>query len=433
MPRPRKGNAWQNTAGVWYARLSVKGPKQKRYNFPVPRRKDGQPVDEEYAFAFAVYLNQEYEAGRFNPVQGASGDDKPWHPTVLEYARGFFLKRLYSSADDDKNRVEVHLAHSELGAMNVCDVKPKHMLAFIEWLEQRASNQGGSLAPRTIRNIYSIVRRVLQRAFVDELLLSMPLLPKGSLPAIRDKKPESRDGWIYERDEVELLISSPLVPWDRRVEYCLKFLTGARHGEVAALQWKNYDASAAPLGKLLIYQSMKKETREIKSTKTGTVRKVPVHPVLAQALAEWWATGWIEVYGRAPTPDDFIVPALPRRVIDARKRGPKRLLTAAQVPPCLPGEKFIPRRPWCSLEALRRDLEALGMRTNRRQHDTRSTLITLAQIDGANSEVLHRITHGSVQDILDLYRRLPWESLCREMAKIQIKKLVAEEPQPTLH
>jgi hypothetical protein len=45
-----------------------------------------------------------------------------------------------------------------------------------------------------------------------------------------------------------------------------------------------------------------------KTTKTDAVKHVPVHPMLAAMLAEWKLGGWAEMMGRAPGPDDLIVP-----------------------------------------------------------------------------------------------------------------------------
>jgi hypothetical protein len=47
--------------------------------------------------------------------------------------------------------------------------------------------------------------------------------------------------------------------------------------------------------------------------KTQVSRQVPIHPVLAQLLNEWWSSGWASVYGRPPTLNDYIVP----RSVDA--------------------------------------------------------------------------------------------------------------------
>jgi hypothetical protein len=42
-----------------------------------------------------------------------------------------------------------------------------------------------------------------------------------------------------------------------------------------------------------------------KSVKIGKQREVPVHPTLAKLLVTWKLTGWREMMGRAPKPDDI--------------------------------------------------------------------------------------------------------------------------------
>ncbi len=76
--------------------------------------------------------------------------------------------------------------------------------------------------------------------------------------------------------------------------------------------------TAAPLGRLLVATSYSTEKRRTKSTKTETVRYLPVHPVLASMLTEWRATGWAEMMGRKPTADDLILP--PPREHQKRRR-----------------------------------------------------------------------------------------------------------------
>jgi len=74
-----------------------------------------------------------------------------------------------------------------------------------------------------------------------------------------------------------------------------------------------------PLGKLLVAKSYSTRVGE-KTTKTDAVKHVPVHPTLAAMLAEWKLGGWAEMMGRAPGPDDLIVPLPP----DAAERRYKR-------------------------------------------------------------------------------------------------------------
>src|SRR5262249_24138524 len=136
-------------------------------------------------------------------------------------------------------------------------------------------------------------------------------------------------------------------------------LAGTRHGEAAGLRWCNRFAEVTPLGKLVVARSYDKD-----GTKTQVSRLVPIHPVLAQLLDEWWRTGWEAAYGGARTPKDYIV------------------LRSVGGPP--PAED-VDGDLWPADQAFKlftADLEALETRL-RRGHDLRRTFITLAQEDGA--------------------------------------------------
>jgi hypothetical protein len=57
---------------------------------------------------------------------------------------------------------------------------------------------------------------------------------------------------VFTCEEAEVLISHPGIPLDRRMVYALGVLAGLRAGEAAALRWRHYDATTAPLGKLTV-------------------------------------------------------------------------------------------------------------------------------------------------------------------------------------
>jgi integrase len=104
------------------------------------------------------------------------------------------------------------------------------------------------------------------------------------------------------------------------VVYALELLAGVRTGEAAALRWRHYDPTVTPLGKLLVARSYNTRRNIEKTTKTDAVKHVPVHPVLAAILAEWKLGGWAEMMGRAPGPDDLIVPLPPDAAERRRSR-----------------------------------------------------------------------------------------------------------------
>lgn len=177
---------------------------------------------------------------------------------------------------------------------------------------------------------------------------------------------------------------------DRRTFYALGFLTGMRPGEIAALQWSDWDQETSPLGKITASKAFERWSETIKGTKTDTPRDVPVHPVLAMVLAAWHEEGWERVYGRRPKPSDLVVPTLEGNC-----------------------------RADPTLRELHADLAMLGA-PPRRVYDMRRTFISLAQADGARRDVLRWVTHGGSSDVMDLYTTIPWEARCEAVACLRL-------------
>ena len=128
------------------------------------------------------------------------------------------------------------------------------------------------------------------------------------LPAVVDKDPERRLKGTFELYEVRLLVSSPVLQWDRRIVYGLELLTGMRPGEVLARRFRDIDLDYPPLGRLLATTAWSSDNKVEKSTKTRVPKVIPLHPWLRAALEEWRERGFAEVMKRSPTPDDLIVP-----------------------------------------------------------------------------------------------------------------------------
>src|SRR4029079_12430491 len=122
--------------------------------------------------------------------------------------------------------------------------------------------------------------------------------------------------------------------------------------------------------------------------------------------------------GRAPGPDDLIVP-LPPGVAERRtKRKGEPFRTTYYLGKCWRED----------------DLPALGWR-HRRHYDMRATFITLAIDDGADPDVLEtRVTHTrKSRSAFDGYNRgLQWERTCAEVLKLRItrgdRSSAAEQP-----
>jgi hypothetical protein len=106
----------------------------------------------------------------------------------------------------------------------------------------------------------------------------------------------------------------------------------------------------------------------------------------------------------------------------------------------VPTRRFRPRAAAESQKQLLADLDLLGLRKsagavrNRRGHDMRRSLITVARADGAIDSWLRWVTHGPRgNEMLDVYSSPPWEVLCAEISKIQLQlrgAVLVQPPQP---
>jgi len=305
--------------------------------------------------------------------------------TVEKFSQQWIKKRKargVGNVDNEDAHLRLHVV-PRIGPMLMQEVRPRHLIGIID--EMRGA---GNHAPRTILGVYGTMRLMFKAALIDEVITTNPaVLGKAHLPKKEDADAEWRPFAIYTRQELEALLSSDLIPPDRQMLYGLEGLAGERFGEAAGQRWRDYDAEAQPLGRLVVARSYDKKT------KTQRGREVPVHPVLAAMLAEWKLGGWIEMMGRQPSPDDLIVPS---REGEMRSRHHSR-------------------------NKLLEDLTRLGLR-HRRSHDLRRTFITLARVDGARGDILEHVTHARRGDIINIYTSLPWAALCEEVAKLRIER-----------
>lgn len=321
--------------------------------------------------------------------------------TVRRYFTTWIAQREEADLDwrHDEARMRLHVLPA-IGTLLLAEVRPRHLIDLFRALRSK-------LAPRTVRNVYSVVSALFRDARLADLIDQTPcILDEVQLGPVKDKDPEWRAGAVYARNEVERLISDPEIEHDQRVHYAIQFLAGLRHGEVSALRWRHYDPLVRPLGHLLVATSYSTEKRRTKGTKTDVVRHIPVHPVLAAILAEWRLGGWSEMFGRAPSPDDLILPLPPKHMARRRK---------------VIGDAH--RDSDYSYKRWKNDLAALKLR-HRRGHDARATFVTLCLEDGADDHKIERLTHTpKARSAFHLYNRgRQWDAACAEVAKLRITR-----------
>jgi integrase len=202
-------------------------------------------------------------------------DDESGPLTVTRYGRQWLKRRQKSglhSVRDDIGRFTKWVAPSSLGSMLLAEVKPTHVRDFVRQLEAFRDEEGEPLAPRTVRNVYGVLRVLFADAVAEELVPSSPcvlLVRRKELPKKRDKDANWRSGAVFTREEVATLLTDARLRPERRVLYAILFLSGLRFGEAADRRWQDYDATATPLGRLTVASSFNVRTKKAKETKTG--------------------------------------------------------------------------------------------------------------------------------------------------------------------
>jgi integrase len=327
--------------------------------------------------------------------------------TVRAFVAVWLPKRRERGLDwkSDEGRLRLHVL-PYIGDVPLAEVRARHLIDLFHKLR---TDRERDLAQRTIYNIYAVVSALFRDAKLADLIEQSPcVLDERQLGPVTDKDPEWRNAAVFTHEEVETIISDARIPPDRQMVYALELIAGVRPGEAAALRWRHYDPTVRPLGKLLVAKSYNTRKNREKSTKTDAVKHVPVHPVFAAMLAEWKLGGWAEMMGRAPTPDDLIVPLPPAATERRRSRD---------------GEPFR-GHDYSGKRWREEDLPALEWR-HRRHYDMRATFITLAIEDGADPDVLEtRVTHTrKARNAFDGYNRgLHWERTCTEISKLRIAR-----------
>lgn len=378
----RKGTVYVRGNKLWVAFYDANG--ERKY------LSTGLDVGQERkARSVLDKINERVAAG------AALGERELGPTTVRRYAEKWLEKRRakgLSSAGANAFQLEHALKH--IGDMALVDVKPKHIREMVEELKTNGQchRVKGKLANRTILHSYRILKTMMRQAEVEGLIEKNPCnLQREELPKLKHKDPLWRRTALFTRKEIEIIISDERIPMFRRVWYALEGLAGLRFGEAAALRWRAWDEMAEPLTRLEIVAAYDSTNEREKTTKTDNPRAVPVHPKL-QSMLRVWRDEWQTKHGRAPRPDDLIVPA----------------------------EGLTFRHKNDGWTEQNEDLQTLGLR-HRRQHDFRRTFISLARDGGARGDMLKWITHGPQRnDILDEYTTPVWKTLCDQVLCVKL-------------
>lgn len=322
---------------------------------------------------------REVADGTYQPKTGTGG------LTVRAFVERWGAKRTNRTADTDRARLRDHVLVHPFADMRMADVEPRHVLALVELIKAT------KLAAKTVANIFGVLRTMFRDAHLEQVVSRDPcVLPRNTI-----KRAQRRERAVYSREDVRRLTTGADVDPDRRMFATLAFYLGAREGELCGLLWSDWDREAAPLGCMRVERQYGGG-----DLKTDAMRKVPVHPDLAAALAAWWAGGFELVYCRRPTLRDHIVPMRPRAA-NRHPLKPHHTKSSAY-------KLFVAT---CKQAGVETKDHAL--------HTTRHTFITWARRGGARKEVLERVTHNAKGDIVDQYTHFDWQPLCEAVASLR--------------
>lgn len=308
--------------------------------------------------------------------------------TFAQFARQWLTTRRSRTIEDESRWLETYVLGDKFAAKRMSETRPADVLDLIDRLKRTKSERTGALlAPKSVANIYGVVRTIFHDAHCRDLVHRDPcVLPKHTLA----RKSTVRRA-PYSAAEVQRLLACD-ADADDVMFVALALLTGMREGEVCGRTWADYDDATKPLGALRVHTQYDGAPLKTSTDGRDATRMVPVHPLLARMLERWRSTGFEVVYCRRPRPDDFIVP---RRSLQ-------------------PHTKSSAYKLWL------RVCKAAGV-VNHSLHSTRHTFITLARRGGARPDVLERVTHNAAGTILDVYTHWEWAPLCEAVQSLALE------------
>jgi integrase len=361
-----------------------------RLNVPRRQREPSNLATKTAALNLLASRQKQVRAGTWSPFVDVDA------VTLAQWAKRYLAQcrtNGIATVGDIETRIDKYVL-PVLGARQLAAVKRSEVVALINGLVQE-----GRLAPRSIHHVYGALVGVYSSAMQNEppLVASTPCtlsVKRGELPPKRDADRRWRVNALWPRWQIETVLAthSEQLPADRAVFYALVLLTGSRVGEVCGLQVRDYDARARPLPKLVIAEQA--DGRALKAD--GNMREVPVHPVLGKVLEQWLERDWFAFFGRAPRPDD----------------------------PLIPSRRLVARSGNHMIKKLTQDLARLKL-PHHTNHDARRTLAALLQEDGADDRFVRAITHeGRARSNLGVFRGYSpwsWQALCDAMLCLRIE------------
>lgn len=283
---------------------------------PAKRRQATLPAQIKTERQAQAYANEHADELRARPV-GSSRRAAPSAPdgkTIAELSDPFIALRTAderlagSTVQDDASHMRCHIV-KDLGSKRPDDLDVPTLRA---WVRKKRDQK----APNTVYNIYNTLVAFLDACIGEHWMKGLINLARAEM--VRAELPEKRP--LVGRsqklriglDVAQQLISSPLVPPDRRVRDLVDFVTGCRNGELSGCRRGDVHLKAT-IPAISIRRALQLKSRQghakIGPTKTlDSVRDMPLPPAGVEALQWWLDAGWERYTGIVPTDDAPLFP-----------------------------------------------------------------------------------------------------------------------------
>ena len=137
-------------------------------------------------------------------------------------------------------RVVVDRVNARIGKVKIQSLTPLEIERFYALLAESGSHRGGPLAPKTIRNTHTVLRKALSDAERLGLIVRNPA--EAAKPPVDVRKEQQ----TWSSDELRDFLGS--VADDRLYAlYVLLATTGMRRGEALGLRWRDLDLDGSEL------------------------------------------------------------------------------------------------------------------------------------------------------------------------------------------
>lgn len=212
--------------------------------------------------------------------------------TLSEFVKSAWMPVHVKNGDAAANSVVFYEFSSKIvcdfmGDMKLKQITTEDCARFVAYLNTEATKQNGEPYSKTTRtHIFGTLRNIMRTAKRWRYIKREPTEDlEGRERPQRDKKPVT----YLTPDEAEKFLDAlQSEPINKRALFTLLIYEGMRRGEAVALQWKDIDEEhmTITVSKSATLDKSKPNGRDIKSTKTGEARVIPLHPDVLPLLKD---------------------------------------------------------------------------------------------------------------------------------------------------